>query len=109
MISNDCPSAISANFNAILTGIKNNKLNVELSIIPNPNNGSFEIRITSGMNKTYQLKLFNLNGQVLVDEEMNIRTGLNSKRVNLIGIEKGAYFLNIIGEDGIATQNIIVQ
>jgi hypothetical protein len=109
VISNDCPSAISANFNAILTGIKNNKLNVELSIIPNPNNGSFEIRITSGMNKTYQLKLFNLSGQVLVDEEMNIRTGLNSKRVNLIGIEKGAYFLNIIGEDGIATQNIIVQ
>ena len=109
VISNDCPSAISANFNAILTGIKNNKLNVELSIIPNPNNGSFEIRITSGMNKTYQLKLFNLSGQVLVDEEMNIRTGLNSKRVNLIGIEKGAYFLNIIGEDGTTTQNIIVQ
>ncbi|MCC6582256.1 MAG: T9SS type A sorting domain-containing protein, partial [Chitinophagales bacterium] len=109
VINNSCPSAISANFNAVLTGVKNNKLNVELSIIPNPNNGSFEIRVTSGMNKTYQLKLFNLSGQVLVDEEMNIRTGQNSKQINLTGIEKGVYFLSIIGEDGTTTQNIIVQ
>ncbi len=109
VINNACPSAISANFNAVLTGVKNNKLNVELSIVPNPNNGTFDINISSALNKTYQLRLFNLSGQALLDEEMFIRTGQNSKRINLTGIEKGVYFLSIIGEDGITTQNIIVQ
>ncbi len=109
VINNGCPSTMSVNFNAVLTGIKNNKLNVELSIIPNPNNGSFEIRITSATNKTYQLKLFNLSGQLLFNEEMTVRNGQNSKRVNLNNIEKGVYFLSVIGDDGITTQNIIVQ
>ena len=91
------------------TSIKNNKLNVELSVIPNPNNGVFDITIVSAFNKTYLLKLFNLSGQVLVEEDMNVRIGQNSKRINLFGIEKGVYFLTILGDEGIATQNIIVQ
>jgi PKD repeat protein len=107
--NNECPSNSSANFNAVLTGFKNHKLDVELSIVPNPNNGSFDINITSGVNKNYQLKLFNLSGQILFDEDMNVRVGQNSKHLNLTGIDKGAYFLSIISNDGISTQNIIVQ
>jgi PKD repeat protein len=109
IVNNDCSSALSANLNAVLTSIKNNKLNVELSVIPNPNNGVFDITIVSAFNKTYLLKLFNLSGQVLVEEDMTVRMGQNSKQINLFGIEKGVYFLTILGDEGIATQNIIVQ
>ena len=109
IVNNDCSSALSANLNAVLTSIKNNKLNVELSVIPNPNNGVFDITIVSAFNKTYLLKLFNLSGQVLVEEDMTVRIGQNSKQIDLFGIEKGVYFLTILGDEGIATQNIIVQ
>ena len=40
---------------------------------------------------------------------MTVRMGQNSKQINLFGIEKGVYFLTILGDEGIATQNIIVQ
>jgi hypothetical protein len=76
---------------------------------PNPTNGLFEIKITSITNKTYQLKLYSLSGQLISEEEMNVRVGENSKNMNLIGIEKGVYFLSIIGDDGVATQSILVQ
>ncbi|MFN8283546.1 MAG: PKD domain-containing protein [Chitinophagales bacterium] len=107
--ANTCVSAASANISVTLTGVKYNKLDIQLAIVPNPNNGLFEIRITSKVNKTYQLKLFNVAGQIITDEEMNIRAGENSKNINLNGIEKGVYFLSIIGEDGIATQSIMIQ
>jgi PKD repeat protein len=110
VVSGLCTSLASGTINVSLTGVKyNNKLDIQFSILPNPNNGLFEIRITSLTNKTYQLKLFNVSGQIISAEEMNIRVGENSKNMNLFGIEKGVYFLSIIGEDGVATQSILVQ
>ncbi|HUM53387.1 MAG TPA: T9SS type A sorting domain-containing protein, partial [Chitinophagales bacterium] len=109
VVNNSCTSLASAAINISLTGVKYNKLDLRFSIYPNPSNGLFEIKITSIAHKTYQLKLYNVNGQLISDEEMNVRIGENSKNMNLVGIEKGIYFLSIIGDDGVATQSILVQ
>ncbi|MBK9328690.1 MAG: T9SS type A sorting domain-containing protein [Sphingobacteriales bacterium] len=109
VISNNCPSQISANFNASLTAITVNKLDITFTVSPNPNNGEFEIRFYSAKNKNYSLSVYNLTGQVILKEDVTLRIGNNSKRINLNGIEKGAYFLSIIGEEGFAVQNIIIQ
>ena len=69
----------------------------------------FEIKLTSITNRTYQLTLYNVSGQLISEEEMNVRIGENSKTMNLVGIEKGIYFLSIIGDEGVATQSILVQ
>ena len=107
--ANTCTSALSAGFNATITGIKNNRLDIQYSILPNPNNGLFEMKITSAINKTYQLKIFSISGQEILSEEINIKAGQNSTPINLTGIDKGIYLLSLISDDGISTQNIIVQ
>jgi hypothetical protein len=109
IINNGCPSAISANYNAVLTSVFSKKLVVDFTVFPNPNNGIFEISITSNVNKTYHLALMNTIGQVVTSEELNIRSGLNTKLMQLSGLEKGMYFLSLTGEDGIAVQNIMIQ
>ena len=109
VVNNSCTSLASAAINISLTGVKYNKLDIGFTIYPNPTNGLFEIKITSIANRTYQLKLYSVSGQLISEEEMNVRVGENSKNMNLIGIEKGIYFLSIIGDDGVATQSILVQ
>lgn len=109
IINNGCASAMSANFNAVLTAVLSKKLNVDFVIFPNPNNGQFEIRITSRVNKTYRLSLLNTIGQEISSEELDIRVGYNTKLIQFFGLEKGMYFLSISGDDGIAVQNIMIQ
>lgn len=109
VVNNNCTSLQSSAISVTLTGIRNNTINVQFSILPNPNNGLFEIKITSLLNKTYQLKLYNVTGQIISDDEINVKVGENSRNMNLVGIEKGVYFLSIIGEDGVATKSILVQ
>jgi PKD repeat protein len=109
VINGTCVSTISNNFNASLTAVKLNQLSLSFAVIPNPNNGIFEIKITSDKNNDYQLKLFNMTGQVLLNDAVRIRIGQNSRLINVSGLENGMYFISIIGDEGMATQNIIVQ
>ena len=91
------------------TSIKSNKLDVSFSILPNPNNGSFEINITSDKNTIYHLSIYNVAGQEISSEDINIQKGKNNKLMHLTAIEKGMYFITLIGKDGVFTQSIIVQ
>jgi uncharacterized protein YjdB len=109
VVNNGCTSLASNVISVTLTGVRYNKTDIAFTVFPNPNNGSFEVKINGTTTKTYQLRLYNINGQVLLSEEMNIKSGQNSKQVNVSGMEKGIYFLSIIGDEGISTQNIIIQ
>lgn len=104
-----CTSTVSSNFNAVLTSLHFKKLNIEYAIVPNPNNGTFELNISSKQNKTYLLKIYTINGQVLLEDELRLKMGLNNKIIQLQNIENGMYFLSIIGEEGVSTQSILIQ
>jgi hypothetical protein len=105
----NCESEISVPFNPMPTSIKSNKLDVSFSILPNPNNGSFEINITSDKNTIYHLSIYNVAGQEISSEDVNIQKGKNNKLMHLTAIEKGMYFIMLTGKDGVLTQSIIVQ
>ncbi|HNY55069.1 MAG TPA: T9SS type A sorting domain-containing protein, partial [Chitinophagales bacterium] len=107
--NSDCESPLSASFNTVSTGIKNNKLDVIFSVVPNPNNGQFVLNITAAKNETYQILMYNVAGQEIRKEEMSLQRGVNVKQFQLDAIEKGMYFISLIGKDGVITQNIIVQ
>lgn len=109
VINNNCSSIQSADVNVVLTGIKNNKSEVQLSVVPNPNNGLFDIAISSFSVKNYKLRLFTISGQTILEEDWLVKNGKNSKSINLTGMDKGIYYLSIISEEGVATQSIIVQ
>ncbi|HRH58801.1 MAG TPA: T9SS type A sorting domain-containing protein, partial [Chitinophagales bacterium] len=110
IINNDCASLLSASVNAALpTSVKTIKLDIQFDIIPNPNNGLFEVKIIVPKSGKYDLVLYNVAGQQLINEQLFIQQGSNVKRFNLDGIEKGMYFISVRGNDGISTKNIIVQ
>jgi hypothetical protein len=109
VINNNCSSIQSADVNVVLTGIKNNKSEVQLSVVPNPNNGLFDIAISAFSVKNYKLRLFTISGQTILEEDWLVKSGKNSKSINLTGMDKGIYYLSIISEEGVATQSIIVQ
>lgn len=105
--NNNCESETSAPF--VVTALKNNKSDIIFAIVPNPNNGQFELKITSDKAANYQLSLYNVTGQEIRKEEISVLRGVNSKLFNLGNIEKGMYFISLTGKDGVTTQNIIVQ
>ena len=107
--ANACTSLRSVNFSASITAVRNNKFDIKYAILPNPSNGMFDLAITSTANKSYQIKLYNVSGQLIMTDEINLRAGQNTKHINVSGIEKGVYFLSLIGEDGISTQSILIQ
>jgi hypothetical protein len=105
--SDGCLSAASTPL--IVTGTRNNKAEVLFDIIPNPSNGQFELRITSIRNEQYQLAVYDLAGQVILREIVNIQAGANIRRYSLDNAAKGMYFITLTGEEGIATKNLAVQ
>ncbi|HUM51728.1 MAG TPA: T9SS type A sorting domain-containing protein, partial [Chitinophagales bacterium] len=72
-------------------------------------NGFFDIKITALKSAKYDLTLYNVTGQEILKDELNIQQGENVKRFNLNEVAKGMYFITLTNEDGISTQNIIVQ
>jgi hypothetical protein len=60
-------------------------------IFPNPNDGNFEISFNSATQQTFQLKIFNALGQVILDEPLPEFTGSYSKQVKLSNHAKGVY------------------
>lgn len=107
--NNGCSSISSTGFNATLTAIIKNKLAIQLAIVPNPNNGAFDINIVSPAYKNYTLSMFTIAGQEIYTDEFNVHIGQNNKRVSIPNLEKGIYLISIIGEEGTSTQTILVQ
>ena len=81
----------------------------QLTVYPNPNKGSFEIKI-SGIKTDFQLFLYNEIGQMIIKEK-HYYGGLSSlnKVFNLQEYPKGIYILNIQTFDGIISKKIVIQ
>lgn len=93
-----------------LTAINHNRTqDISISIFPNPSNGNFEINIPSKIAANYYLKIYNLTGQTILEDAILAHQGINTKSINLTGIEKGMYLLNMVSDNATYTQRIIIQ
>lgn len=107
------PSLNNIDNDAITTG-QNQSLfseiaNDEVTIYPNPNNGSFTINMEFEENDIVSIKLYNSINEV-VYEENNVSTELNyNKRINLRSLSKGIYYLRIMGFETQSVSKIILQ
>ncbi|MFT4681383.1 MAG: spore coat protein H [Flavobacteriales bacterium] len=72
-----------------------------LNIFPNPTSGIVWLQSNNGPT---QLKLYNSNGQMVL--EKFIMSGTN--RINLDELESGIYHLVMIGDDNVSSQSVIV-
>lgn len=61
-------------------------------------NNQLDISISADKMKNAELYLIDISGKVIVSEKIVLKTGLNSKTLNVKGILQGVYVLNLVSE-----------
>jgi hypothetical protein len=80
-----------------------------LQIYPNPSNGEFTVQINSLSNDLYELRVVDLVGKELYQEEMSCNVGSNALKINLQYLERGIYLVQVIKGEGTVTKKLFIQ
>ncbi|MEZ5054245.1 MAG: T9SS type A sorting domain-containing protein [Chitinophagales bacterium] len=76
----------------------------KFSIVPNPSNGLFDLKISALKSAKYNIVLYSITGQEINRDVVSIHAGNNTKSFYL-NIEKGMYYMTIENEDGSTSLN----
>lgn len=89
-------------------GVNENKFFNNVTLYPNPTDGSFSIRIDDETRNNIMIDIYNMQGQLIYS--MQKENVVNSiERVNLSDNAKGIYFVKIVKGDKIAIQKIVLK
>ena len=100
--------AIRLNF-ALPVGLsKEQKEQALFSIFPNPNAGLFTLRFQVQEANSYQLKIRNNLGQVVLNEQVDMQTNF-SKSIDLREYDSGIYLVSLEREGKRFVQKLVVQ
>jgi hypothetical protein len=90
-------------------GINNETDNsLKLTVMPNPNNGDFQLNFTSATGDNYTIEIRNVLGQLFYAERLPNYNGEYSRKISLQGYPKGVYFVALKNNSLLSTQKIIV-
>lgn len=79
-----------------------------LSVVPNPNNGVFQVFVTTRTAQSFDMTIFNSIGQVVATDRLSA-AGNHVNQVNLSGLDSGVYFLDLRNENGRMMRRVVVQ
>jgi len=80
-----------------------------LVIYPNPSRDLFNISFTSEHIQDLKIRIMNLIGEELINEDIEQFIGEYTKNINLSDNSKGIYFLEIETNDGVINKKLILQ
>jgi hypothetical protein len=79
-----------------------------LKIIPNPNDGRFNLLIASSITSNCDLKIFSSYGQVIFEKTLFLINGNNNTIINLDKINRGIYLLQIKNENSMIIKKVLI-
>jgi hypothetical protein len=83
-----------------------NEINkLDFSIIPNPNNGFFEIITNGNINPNTNLTITDITGKVVTREKLLT----NNYQVDISGIEKGVYIINLSSKSFQSQKRVVIH
>jgi len=82
---------------------------VNLDIYPNPSRDVFNITFTSEDVQDLRVRVINVIGEELINENLQQFIGEYTKQINLEDNAKGIYFLEIETNDGVINKKLILQ
>ena len=77
--------------------------NSQLSIYPNPSNGSFTIETNSTTNQTMQL--YDVNGKMVLNQNIN---GKATTTIDATNLNEGVYNISIISNEGVINKRVVI-
>lgn len=76
-------------------GINENSINMKFNIIPNPNNGLFNIDIYSFLNQLCDIVITNSIGQIIMTNELLLNSGFNTFTTDISTFANGLYYVRL--------------
>jgi len=80
-----------------------------LDIYPNPSRDIFNVSFTSETIQDFKVRILNVVGEELVNEDLQQFIGEYTKKINLSNNAKGIYLLEIETNDGLINKKLILQ
>ena len=80
-----------------------------LVVYPNPSRDIFNVTFTSEDVQDLKVKIFNVLGEELINEDLQQFVGEYTKQINLSNNAKGIYSLEITTNNGVVNKKIILQ
>ena len=80
-----------------------------LSVYPNPNNGSFTLRVNVLTQGTVNIKITDMLGRSVYERSMVNQSGDISDNINVSGLAKNVYTLEVTIDKGRATKRVVVE
>lgn len=87
---------------------KLNEVGFSFTVLPNPNNGVFNIAFEAAQSESVNMELQSLKGDVVFAQSMNISNGA-TKSLDLSGLASGVYVMKIASEKGSTFEKIIIE
>ncbi|MBL4668516.1 MAG: T9SS type A sorting domain-containing protein [Flavobacteriales bacterium] len=92
-----------------ITSVSNVKNNVALTVYPNPNKGVFTLNVNTTDVKELEIKVMNLQGQVVFVKNSFDNISTINENVDLSNNAKGIYFVMVTSDKGVITHKVVVQ
>ena len=80
-----------------------------LEIYPNPSRDIFNVSFTSNTKQDLRVRILNIIGEELINENLEQFIGEYTKQINLVDNAKGIYFLEIETNNGLINKKLILQ
>lgn len=90
------------------TGIVDNTL-TSMNLYPNPASNMVTIALSSTETANASLSIYNLMGQCVYTESLNVMEGSNFHQLNISNLNAGIYMVNVKTAQGTSTQKLIVK
>ena len=90
-------------------GVKDINPYENISVFPNPSNGLLNVSFDVEKAGNLEVKLMNMNGQLIRSEKVNETTGHFQTSFNLHNEAKGVYLLRIISTKGTVNKKIVLR
>ena len=80
-----------------------------VNVFPNPSAEVINIMLNVKSQQKVSLELVDVFGKLIVSKDLGLIQGESKQLLNLNGITKGTYFLNIVSDKGIETEKIVID
>ena len=106
---NGCIGYDTISVNVIL-GIQEASLwNGTINIYPNPASDKITIQVDGIKNSDALVSICDVAGRIIIHQEVHFSEGLNSQTIDLSGLAKGMYFLNLRSAESTITLNVLLK